>query len=373
MELARPHVKACYEYALRSGASASLFVSHIATGIFEIRAESVDRGLERLENALKDSVSLGEQMRVMSLTALVKAYEACGRPEPALRCMRELMQYFSERRKEQINALIAQGYDRPTGKSDEYLDLHAWKYREARLRAAAAEHDVVNARQDMLERLAITASLKEDPSGEHGYRVGKLAALMAKELGWDNGRCYMIEIAARLHDIGKVGIPDNILLGSQQLKDAERHFMRSHTIMGAELLANGDSPQLKMAEEAARSHHEWWDGSGYPKGLAGDRIPVHARIIALADVFDALTHGRPYASPWPKEQALSEIERLSGKQFDPSLASGFVELVRKLAAAHEDLDEFLASSARVSGFLTARKKLKAMLLEEHGHVSQERH
>ena len=86
-----------------------------------------------------------------------------------------------------------------------------------------------------------------------------------------------------------------------------------------------------------------------------------------------MTHGRPYASPWPKEQALSEIERLSGKQFDPSLASGFVELVRKLAAAHEDLDEFLASSARVSGFLTARKKLKAMLLEEHGHVSQERH
>ena len=115
------------------------------------------------------------------------------------------------------------------------------------------------------------------------------------------------ELVFRLHDIGKIGMPDRILLQSQHLQEAERHFMSTHTTLGAELLAKGITPNLRMAEEIARYHHEWWNGMGYPTGLAGKRIPVHARIVALADVFDALTHGRPYAPPWPMERALEEI------------------------------------------------------------------
>ncbi len=222
----------------------------------------------------------------------------------------------------------------------------------------------------MLERLAITASLKEDPSGEHGYRVGKLSALMAQELGWPRDKCYMIETAARLHDIGKVGIPDRILLGSQELKDAERHFMQSHTLMGAELLAKSDVPQLKMAEEIARFHHERWDGSGYPSNLAGGRIPLHARIVALADVFDALTHGRPYASAWTIDEALAEIQRLAGSHFDPELTPRFISLVRSVAAKHADLDDYLGRAAHESAFLLARKNLKSMLETENKRVDE---
>jgi len=140
--------------------------------------------------------------------------------------------------------------------------------------------------------------------------------------------------------------------------------MRSHTTMGAELLAKSDVPQMKIAEEVARCHHEWWDGSGYPAKLVGDRIPMSARIVALADVFDALTHGRPYAPAWSLDDALLQIERLMGKQFDSDLTPRFSALVRALAARHPDLDDFLGRAAHESVFLSARRKLQSMLESE---------
>ncbi|HET9580095.1 MAG TPA: HD domain-containing phosphohydrolase, partial [Usitatibacter sp.] len=299
-----------------------------------------------------------------ALIALVKAHELCGQPDQALVHMHDLMQHLSRRRQEQLDLLMAIEPAIAAAGREEYLDLHMWKYREARLRAAAAEREVISARYDMLERLAITAGLKEDPSGEHGYRVGRLSALLAQSLGWSRDNCHLIEIAARLHDIGKVGIPDRILLGSHELKEAERHFMRSHTLMGAELLAKSDVPQMKMAEDVARFHHEWWDGTGYPSSLSGGRIPLHARVVALADVFDALTHGRPYAEAWTQERAFAEIDRLAGTQFDPQLTPQFISLVRELSSKHYDLDAFLGRAAQESAFLVARRNLKVLMNEE---------
>src|SRR4029450_11507860 len=107
-----------------------------------------------------------------------------------------------------------------------------------------------------------------------GYRVGKLAALVAEALNWSREACFALDLAARLHDIGKIGVPDRIPRTSEGLKEAERHFMSTHTVVGAELLAKSDIPQLKMAEEIARHHHEWWDGNGYPSKLAGKRMPL---------------------------------------------------------------------------------------------------
>jgi putative two-component system response regulator len=176
--------------------------------------------------------------------------------------------------------------------------------------------------------------------------------------------CNALDLAARLHDLGKIGMPDRILLTSEQLKDAERRFMCSHTIIGSEILAKSQSSQLRLAQEIALLHHEWWDGNGYPKKLSGKRIPIHARIVALADVFDALTHGRPYSPPWSIDAALEEIRRRRGTQFDPELTDHFLALIERLRAEHKDLDEFLGRAGRNSPFVQARQKIKVLLERE---------
>ena len=215
----------------------------------------------------------------------------------------------------------------------------------------------------MLERMAVAADIREDISGEHGYRVGRLSALLAKEIGWDRDAYDALDIAARLHDIGKIGIPERILLDEKTLKEAEKHFIASHTAIGAEILSKSDIPQVRIAEEIARCHHEWWDGNGYPRQLKGMAIPKSARIVALADVFDAMTHGRPYAQAMPIEAALDQIATLRGRQFDPELTDHFLALVRRLAASNEDLDAYLGKAARNSPFLKARARIKEMLAQ----------
>ena len=140
--------------------------------------------------------------------------------------------------------------------------------------------------------------------------------------------------------------------------------MSAHTPIGAELLAKSNIPQLRIAEEIARHHHEWWDGTGYPSKLSGKRIPIHARIVALADVFDALTHGRPFSPPWPMERAIEEIRKRRGTQFDPELTDVFLTLIEELRAEHSDLDAYLGKAGKNSPFLQARNKIRLMLAEE---------
>ena len=164
-------------------------------------------------------------------------------------------------------------------------------------------------------------------------------------------------MAARLHDIGKIGVPDAILLKPDKLNDAERQIMRTHTTVGAELLSKSNIPHMQMAEEIARHHHEWWDGSGYPGNLSGTALPLAARITALADVFDALTHKRPYKQAWPIDAALNEIAKLKGTQFEPELTDHFLVMISKLRAIHPDLDAFLGQAAQSSPFLQARSRI----------------
>jgi response regulator RpfG family c-di-GMP phosphodiesterase len=184
-----------------------------------------------------------------------------------------------------------------------------------------------------------------------------MAALLAQEFGCDDQTCFMIELAARLHDVGKIGVPDAILLKPERLNDAERQIMRTHTTVGAELLSKSDIPHMQMAEEIARYHHEWWNGSGYPSNLSGTAIPLAARITAVADVFDALTHKRPYKIAWPIDAALDEITQLRGTQFDPQLTDLFATLVARLRRDHVDLDSFLGQAAFESTFLQARSRI----------------
>jgi putative two-component system response regulator len=170
---------------------------------------------------------------------------------------------------------------------------------------------------EFLHRLGRVAEVRDDATGQHTNRVGRLSALLAQELCLSLEEVDLILRAAPLHDLGKVAVADEILLKRGSLTEDECRVMRKHTLLGAELLRGGGSEVMQMAEAIALSHHERWDGQGYPRGLAGEDIPLAARIVSVADSFDALTHSRPYKEAWPVPEALTEIERESGLQFDP--------------------------------------------------------
>jgi putative two-component system response regulator len=178
-------------------------------------------------------------------------------------------------------------------------------------------------RLESLERVARLAEYRDDATYEHPQRVGRTAALLADQLGLAREVVEAIRVAAPLHDVGKVGVPDRILLKPSRLTAAEFELMKSHTLIGAEILAGSTWPVLQLAEEIAISHHERWDGTGYPDGKVEDEIPMSGRIVIVADNFDALTHSRPYADAWEPDKAAAEIRRQSGQHFDPDVVEAF--------------------------------------------------
>jgi len=197
---------------------------------------------------------------------------------------------------------------------------------EQRVRERTRELE--EARLEILERLARASEYRDDATGKHAARVGALSAVLAEGVGLPTETVELIERAAPLHDVGKIAVSDSILLKPGKLTPDEFEAMKVHASVGGEILGRSRSPLLRMSEEIAVTHHEWWDGSGYPVGLKGEEIPISGRIVALADAYDALTHVRPYREAWPRERALAEVRRLSGRQFDPQLVpllAGHVE------------------------------------------------
>jgi putative two-component system response regulator len=181
-------------------------------------------------------------------------------------------------------------------------------------------------RLESVERLARLAEYRDDATYEHPQRVGRTASLLAERLGLAPDVVQAMRSAAPLHDVGKVGVPDRILLKPSRLTAAEFELMKSHTLIGAEILQGSSWPVLQMAEEIALSHHERWDGTGYPDGKLEDEIPMSGRIVIVADNFDALTHSRPYADAWEPDKAAAEIRRQSGQHFDPEVVEAFGSL-----------------------------------------------
>jgi response regulator RpfG family c-di-GMP phosphodiesterase len=180
------------------------------------------------------------------------------------------------------------------------------------------------AQLEMLERLATAAEYRDDDTGQHTFRVGQMSAQIALKLGWEASQVALLEMAARLHDVGKIGIPDAILLKPGKFTPAEFELMKSHAEIGAGILSGGHSALIQMAESIANSHHERWDGNGYPNKLTGENIPLEGRIVSVADVFDALTSERPYKTAWTRQAALEEIQSKAGSQFDPLVVAAFL-------------------------------------------------
>ena len=182
------------------------------------------------------------------------------------------------------------------------------------------------ARAETLQRLAVAAEYHDEDTFLHTERVGITAAQIAVELGLATEEIGLVREAAPLHDVGKLAVSDTILLKPGKLTAQEREVMQTHAALGARLLSDSSSPVLQMAMVVAATHHERWDGTGYPAGLAGEVIPLVGRVVAVADVFDALTHDRPYKSAWPVEQAIAEIQRAAGSQFDPRVVAAFLTM-----------------------------------------------
>jgi putative two-component system response regulator len=182
------------------------------------------------------------------------------------------------------------------------------------------------AKLEMLDRLALAAEYRDDATGQHADRIGRTSELLALELRLEPAEATLIGHAARLHDIGKIGIADDLLLKPGAYSATEFDAMKQHSTIGARILSGSNNELLMLAEQIALTHHERWDGTGYPDGRAGTDIPLPARIVTVSDVFDALTHRRPYKEPWPVADAVQEIIRDSGSKFDPRVVTAFGRL-----------------------------------------------
>jgi PAS domain S-box-containing protein len=182
------------------------------------------------------------------------------------------------------------------------------------------------ARFENLRRLALAAEYRDDDTHQHTERVGSMSCLLAYRLGLPTEFVERLRHAAPLHDVGKLGIPDAVLLKPGRLTNGERELMQTHTTIGSTILAGSGFSVLQLGEEIARTHHERWDGRGYPSRLAGEETPIAGRIVAVADVFDALTHARPYKPAWELERAVDEIIAGAGTQFDPAVVEAFKTL-----------------------------------------------
>ena len=205
--------------------------------------------------------------------------------------------------------------------------------RSARLTEALRDHSAeAGTARESLSLLAAVADFHDDDTDLHAHRVGLLSGAIARALELPENFAAMLGEAAPLHDIGKVGISRRILLKPGSLTPPERIHMMQHADIGGQILAGAQSPVLVLAAEIARTHHERWDGSGYTNGLAEEQIPLSGRIVAVADVWDTLTHDRPYRAAWTPERALNEISDQAGAHFDPAVVEAFLSLEQEVLA-----------------------------------------
>lgn len=204
------------------------------------------------------------------------------------------------------------------------------KIKELDTKLIITSKQVEEALEEMIIRLSLAVEARDHFSGDHVKRVANYCKIIAEYLGLEKEFIERIYLASPLHDVGKVGIPDNILLKPAKLTPEEFEIMKKHTLIGAQILANSKHEVIKMAENIALTHHEKYNGKGYPLGLKGENIPIEGRIVAIADVFDALTSRRPYKEPWPIEDAVREIKKESKEHFCPEVVNAFLKNLKKI-------------------------------------------
>jgi len=196
-----------------------------------------------------------------------------------------------------------------------------------------------NSRLEIVRRLARAAEFRDTDTGLHIMRMSLYSAELGRAAGLSDRECDLLLNAAALHDVGKIGIPDQVLLKPGSFDAHEREIIEGHPFIGGEILSRSQSELVQWAEMIALTHHERWDGAGYPRGLKGDEIPLVGRIVTICDVFDALTSARPYKKSWDVEEALAELERGQGTSYDPNLVNLFKEIFPRICEIRQNLIE----------------------------------
>jgi two-component system, response regulator RpfG len=215
------------------------------------------------------------------------------------------------------------------------LVQHRARWLERQVNAATRE--ILDRERETLLRLAKAGEYRDEGTGNHVLRMARYARRVAAQLGLDDSICETIELAAPMHDIGKIGVPDHILLKPGALTADERAIMERHTLMGHEILKDSASRYMQMGAVIALGHHEHWDGGGYPGGLAGEKIPLEARIVAVSDVYDALRSVRPYKPAWSREAACDYLRDEAGRQFDPDCVEAFLAVFEEIVTIEQGL------------------------------------
>lgn len=282
--------------------------------------------------SLHEALGLAEELELRTRQfeihrKLSDEYEAAGDAWGALHHSRRFhaleSAVFNEQNEERVSELLVRfELDRSQHEADKYrlrTEIMQEAIEEAENRIRERTHELEEAHLDLAARLALATEFRDDNTGQHIHRVGRSAAVMAWLLGFSREDSTVLYFAAKLHDVGKIGIPDAVLRKQGRLTAAEQQLIHDHTVTGARLLSGGRSRLLSTAEQVCLAHHERFDGKGYPFGLAGENIPWCARIVTVADVLDALIHERPYKEAWPLSEALAEISSQAGRQFDPQV------------------------------------------------------
>ena len=336
----------------------------LTQGLCETFSGQTDIGISRLEQLLPRAQALGRYVDDV-LRALIRAHEKGGDLRRALEYVDQLTVSFGTMRTRQLHQLLAQIQQEALGELDPASHAQVLLGDQAAdLRVKSFNQSVAERERTLLENWAVAVSLIDDETGRHCFRVGRFAYLMAVRLGFGEARAQAIEMAGRLHDIGKIGINHQILLKPSMLTEAERIIIRRHPALGAEMLSKSRHPGAQLAALVAGAHHEWWDGTGYPKGLRFEEIPVEARIVALADVYDVLTTGRPYRRAWPHKMAVDELRFMGGRQFDPALVEPFIAMVDEYIALHgEGGDEAYRAAIEDSAMLKGQGSVRRLLAE----------
>lgn len=302
--------------------------THLIMGEILNQGGQPEDALEHLNAAIDLFRNLEYQESLLqAIEVMVQTLRQLKRFEEALNYHEEMLRLDREVRNEAASKqLELMAFQRKLEQSQHQAELERIRSEELELLVQERTAELESAYLEMLERLAIAAEFRDSDTGEHTVRVGERAAEVARFLGMPEERVRILRLAARLHDVGKIAISDTILHKPGKLTEDEYLTMKAHTLAGARMLSEARSELIRMAECIALTHHEKWDGTGYPHGLKGEEIPLEGRIVAVVDVLDALTSSRPYKHAWTMEEALQEIERQSGQHFDPQVVMALLNI-----------------------------------------------
>ena len=356
VEEARPHVSDCAALAERTQTPRALIASSLTRATHELALGQTDIALTRLEKALAQAREAPAALRD-TLATVIRAEEAAGNAERALLRLNELTDHIYRLAIERARTHLE------FASLGETAGLHLERdQRQARARLISkTSPPEAPPGWDALGRLAVSAALRRDPTGWHGKRVGALVKALAIAMGCDALPALEMGLAAELHDVGLLSVPEAILRKDDVLNEAERAIVRRHVDAGAEMLRDDRHPRILLAREIARYHHARWDGEGYPEHVAGKRIPFAARACAVADAYDAMVCGLGTSPRRSMNEALEALGREAGRQLDPEMVACFDQMIRMET---EDLGMNLESNSGLEGF----QSLIAALGENRGFV-----